>query len=149
MPAAGNPYAAPGAMGSYGGYGQYEFNDLENGIIASTAGRARLWGIISIVVGGLNTLAGFLFFVQPALLANLFSGIVSIIVGVSFLGAAASLSNVVNTQGNDVAHMMEALKKVSSALMVQIVTTIIGFVLALVAVALAVLFFAAMASSSP
>ena len=63
-------YPQPQAMGYPGaqGYGQYEFNDFENSIVAKTAGRARLWGIISIVIGSLYTLSGFFFFLSPSTL---------------------------------------------------------------------------------
>jgi hypothetical protein len=133
MPAA-NPFAPPGARG---GYGRYEFNDLENGIIERTANRARAWGILAMALGGLNVVAGGMAFLYPILLANLVSGVVSMVVGASFLRAGRSLSNVVTTQGEDLRHMMEGLDKVGTALMVQMVTTIIGFLLAAFAIALA------------
>jgi hypothetical protein len=46
------PGAVQGPMPSYG-FGQYEFNDMENGIIAKTASRARIWGVAAIVTGSL------------------------------------------------------------------------------------------------
>ncbi len=150
QPPAGYPQQAmapqPGPMPGYG-FGTYEFNDYENQIIGRTAGRARTWGIISIVIGALNTLIGFLFFLSPGLLVNLVSGIISIIIGAVFLGVGGSLSNVVNTQGNDIEHMMQAMQKLSSAFMIQIVTTIIGAVLGLIAIVLVIFVFAAMAVS--
>lgn len=150
-PQPGYPQAGPpqGAMmpGYGGGFGSYEFNDNENQIIGATAGRAKTWGVISIIIGALNTLMGFLFFLSPALLANLVSGIISIIVGIVFLGVGGSLNSVVQTQGNDIEHMMRALQKLSSAFMIQIVTTIIGAVLGAIVIVLAVFYFAAMAAA--
>lgn len=138
-------FGAPPGMGFAGGFGSYEFNDLENSIIGKTAGRARTWGIISIVLGVLNVLLGFLFFVSPGLLVNLVSGIVSIVVGVTFLGAGNSLRSVVDTQGNDLQHMMQAMEKLASAFTVQIVAAIVGFILGAIAIVLAIFVLAAMA----
>ena len=142
-------FGAPAPMGyPGGGFGTYEFNELENGIIGKTAGRAHTWGIISIVVDALNTLVGFLFIVSPSLLVNLVTGIVSIVVGVTFLGAGNSLQNVVQTQGNDMEHMMQAMQKMSSAFMVQIITTIVGFILGAIVMVIAIFVLAAVAATS-
>jgi hypothetical protein len=151
QPGYGQPqpgFGAPGMGGYGGGYGNYEFNDLENGIIGKAAGRARTWGIISIVIGALYTLSGIFFFLAPTLLINLATGIVGIIVGVTFLGAGNSLRTVVDTQGNDMQHMMQAMEKLASAFMVQIVMAIVGFVLAAIAVLIGMLALAAVAVSS-
>ncbi len=139
-------YPQAGFGGGYG-YGQYEFNDLENGIIAKTAGRTRLWGIISVIIGALYTLSGMLFFLNPGLIAYLVIGIVGIVVGVTLLGVAKSLSAVVNTQGNDIEHMMQAMQKLGSAFLIQAVTTIIGVVLGAIVVAIAIVAVVAMAPS--
>ncbi len=135
MPAA-NPFATPGARS---GYGRYEFNDFENDIIKRTAKRALVWGIIAMALGGINVIAGCLAFMHPVLLANLCSGVASMVVGASFVRAGRSLTNVVTTQGEDLRHMMEALDKVGSALVVQMVTTVIGFLLAAAVVTVAVM----------
>lgn len=135
LPAA-NPFATPGTRS---GYGRYEFNDFENEVIERTANRARAWGVLAMALGGLNVIAGCLAFLHPILLANLCSGVVSMVVGATFVRAGRSLSNVVTTQGDDLRHMMEALDKVGTALMVQMVTTVIGFLLAALAIALAIL----------
>lgn len=118
-------FAPPG----WGGFGQYEFNELENGIIGKTAGRAKTWGIISIVIGALYLLSALFFILSPALLLNIAPGIGGIIVGISFVGVGNSLSSVVATQGNDVQHMMEATQKLGGAFLTQIIVTIVQVVL--------------------
>lgn len=130
-----NPYGTPqgmsGAPGMMpGSYGNYEFNDTENSIIDKTAGRAKLWGTISTVVGVLQCLASCGAVANPTLASNLPTGIIAIVVGVTFMGVGNSLKMVVQTQGNDLMHMMQALQKIGSAFTVQIVCTIVGFVLA-------------------
>jgi hypothetical protein len=123
------PYGAPmpaqyAGAGGYG-FGNYEFNDTENGIIAKTAGRAKTWGIISIVVGALYLLSVLFFIFSPLLLINIAPGIGGIIMGISFLGVGSSLNSVVQTQGNDVQHMMQATEKLGSACLTQIIVTIV------------------------
>jgi len=143
-----NPYGAPaGAMGA-SSYGNYEFNDMENSVIDKTAGRAKLWGIISITIGALECMASCGAVASPGLATNLPTGIVAIVVGISFLGVGNSLKSVVSTQGNDLMHMMQALQKMGSAFMVQIICAIVGFVLTLLAFMLVAFVLVAAAASS-
>jgi hypothetical protein len=130
-----NPYGAPqgmsGAPGMMSGsYGSYEFNEMENSIIDKTAGRAKLWGVISTTIGALQCLASCGAVANPTMATNLPSGIIAVVVGITFMGVGSSLKMVVQTQGNDLMHMMQALQKMGSAFMVQIICTIVGFVLA-------------------
>ena len=127
-----NPYAAPGApMGAYQGYGQYEFNDMENQIIDKTAGRAKLWGWISAVIGACQLLGGTCGSLANAGFAMYVPyGIVMLIVGITFIGVGNSLRMVVQTQGNDIAHMMQAMQKLGSAFFIQSIAFIVVLVLA-------------------
>ena len=126
-----NPYGAqPPAMGMGGGsYGNYEFNDTENSIIDKAAARAKLWGIISTTIGGLQVMGSCGAIGQPTLATWLPQGIVAIVVGVTFIGVGNSLKAVVQTQGNDIMHMMQALQKMTTAFTIEIICAIIGFVL--------------------
>ena len=146
-----NPYGAqgaPGMMGGGGAYGSYEFNETENAIIDKAASRAKLWGIISTTIGALECLASCGAVASPGLATNLPTGIVAIVVGITFMGVGNSLKMVVQTQGNDLAHMMQALDKMSGAFMVQIVCAIVGFVLTLLAFMLVAFVLVAAAAAS-
>lgn len=113
-------------------YGNYEFNDTENAIIEKTASRAKLWGWISAVLGVCQILGGTCgALASPGLVMYLPYGIVALIVGISFVGVGNSLRQVVNTQGSDVMHMMQALQKLGGAFLVQSITSIIMIVLGL------------------
>ncbi len=125
-----NPYGG-GAPGAMGGYGNYEFNETENQVIDKAAGRAKLWGIISTTIGALEVLGSCGSLAQPSLATWLPQGIVAIVVGVTFIGVGNSLKAVVQTQGNDLMHMMQALQKMSTAFTIEIVCAIVGFVLAI------------------
>lgn len=143
-----NPYGAPQMGGAMGGsYGNYEFNDMENSIIDKTAGRAKLWGIISTTLGALQCLASCGAVASPGMASYLPAGIIAIVIGVTFIGVGNSLKMVVQTQGNDLMHMMQALQKMGSAFMIQIVCAIIGFVLAILIFMLAAFVLVAAAAS--
>jgi hypothetical protein len=147
-----SPYTTQGAPpGMAGGltpqYGSYEFNDYENSIIDKTAGRAKLWGIISTTIGALQIVGSCGMFASPTLATYLPAGIVAIVVGITFIGAGNSLKAVVTTQGNDLMHLMQAMQKMSTAFIIEIVCAVIGFVLAVVALLLAMFVFVAVAAS--
>jgi hypothetical protein len=134
-------------MGGQMSYGNYEFTESENAVIDKTASRAKTWGIISIVIGALQLFASLGAVVQPTLLGQAPGGIVALVVGISFLGAGSSLKSVVQTQGNDIPHMMLALQKIGSAFFVQIIATIIGLVLLGLIMVLVIFLLAASAAS--
>ena len=143
-----SPYAPPGHPGVMSPqYGTYEFNEYENSIIDKTASRAKLWGIISTTVGALQILASCGMFASATFATYLPAGIVAIVVGVTFIGAGNSLKSVVTTQGNDLMHLMQAMQKMSSAFIIEIICAIVGFVLAVIAMILLVFVFAVVAAS--
>jgi hypothetical protein len=123
----------------------YEFSQQENLTIRSTARYARLWGIFSVASGVLLLIVAVLFLtvlagasvkianapakVGPFVsLAAAPSGIVNIVCGFFYLGSAGSLSDVVETQGNDVPLLMRALDKLKLAFMIEAVVSILAFV---------------------
>lgn len=150
-----NPYGAPAGAPAMGGmgmpmgaqFGSYEFNDFENSIIDKTAGRAKLWGIISSVIGALQLLASCGMVANASLASYLPGGIIALVVGITFIGVGNSLKSVVQTQGNDMMHMMQAMQKLGNAFMIQIIATIIGIVLVAIIMVLAMFVLVAAAAS--
>jgi hypothetical protein len=143
-PAYGPGTAPPGSPRNLPGpYGSYEFNPIENAIIGKTAGRAKLWGVVSVVVGSLQLFSSCGAVENRALAANLPLGLVAVIVGITFVGVGNSLGSVVSTRGNDLMHMMLALQKMSTAFMIQILCGILGVVLATITWLLVAIFFVA------
>lgn len=115
---------------------QYEFTDGENATIKASGKRAGLWGILSIVIGALQILvASYALSTSGGFTASvmLAGGAVGVVVGATFVGVGTALENVVRTRGNDVTLMMGALRKLASALTIQIVATVVGFVVGLIA----------------
>jgi hypothetical protein len=151
-PQPGQPMGMHGGMGPVGmspaQFGSYEFNEMENSIIDKTAGRAKLWGIISTTVGALQLLGSCGMVANPGMATYLPSGIIALVVGITFIGVGNSLKSVVQTQGNDMMHMMQAMQKIGSAFMIQIIATIIGIVLIALIMVLAMFVLVAAAASS-
>lgn len=152
------PQAPPGAQPPPGmfpggpaspGYGTYEFNAAENDVIARTAARAKLWGMISAVFGAFQLLGSCGMVANAGLAMYLPLGIIGLVVGVTFMGVGSSLRSVVDTQGSDMPHMMQALQKLTQAFTVQIVATIVGVVIGAIVLFIGLFFLAAAAASSP
>lgn len=127
-----NPYNAPAPYGAPqpympppggppGGY-DYEFNDVENAAISKAAFWVRLLAIFTIVTGA-----------AALLNCNVVAFAIDLAVGITLLGAATSLNMVVNTQGNDIQHMMVALGKLRSAFKIRVIVVLVALVLVVVA----------------
>ncbi len=142
-----NPYSAPAAAGPNvapgGGLstGSYEFNEYENATIAKMGARAWWWGLISAITGviGLLMLGGVMAFLDELAAEGIEPHYVTLFVGAlgpvvlthmviafNYMGAGSSLKAVVNTQGNDVEHLMQSLRKLGTAFMVEFIVGIIA-----------------------
>jgi hypothetical protein len=117
-----NPYQAPGAPmqppgAPYqppGGY-EYEFDQQQNAVISSASLWARILGIALMVVGAYALLS-----------CNPITFIINLIVGIFFFIGGSSFASVVNTQGNDILHMMQALSKLGTAFKIRVIVTLVG-----------------------
>lgn len=128
MPPPGGGYPGPGGPSGH----DYEFNEAENAVISKAAFWSRLLGIFMIVTGAASLFN-----------CNVVSFAINLAVGIAFLGAATSLKMVVNTQGNDIQHMMMALGKLRSAFKIRVIVVIVAVVLVFLMLALGVVFFLA------
>lgn len=135
----------PPGMATPGGQalstGTYEFGPADDAIIRKAGSRARIWGIISLV-GGVLTLGGGVVLIAlaaglpapfntigPGIGAGLLPLAIANLVGAFFyFQSGQSLEAVVNTQGNDIEHMMQGLNKLAKAFMIEAILTIIAIV---------------------
>jgi hypothetical protein len=126
----------------------YEFNEMENTVISGTARYARIWGILSIVAGALVlALGGIVMAVGAGVMSALGDkagyvlGAIGIVLvptafvyfagGILYLRSGGALRNVVETQGNDIALLMDALRSMRLAFMIEAITTMVALVLGL------------------
>jgi hypothetical protein len=110
--------------------GGYEFNADEEQIIARTARYAWLWGVVSIVIGAFALLASLQG--SAAVLGQIPMGIANIVIGSFFVASARSLKSVVTTRGDDIAHLMQALRRFGVAFLIQLIMFFLAFVVALI-----------------
>ena len=113
----------------------YEFTTTQDRIIRTTGSRARIWGILTLIGGGLTALTGVLalftgedFGVVAAIVYAVLA-LIPIFVGLNFLQAGKALDAVVTTRGSDIDHLMESISSVGKALYIQIVAVTIWFAL--------------------
>ena len=143
-----NPYNSPQPQQGYGGppppYGAqyggggggYEFDQFQNQVIAQAAFWARLLGIFLIITGAVALLN-----------CNVISFALDLAVGLAFLGGATAFNAVVNTQGNDIMHLMTALDKIGRAFKIRVIVTFIAVgLMALLMVLMVVLMIGSAAS---
>lgn len=152
-----NPYQPPVAQswaGAAVSSGSYEFSGTENEIIDKAGKRARLWGVFSFIIGGLSIVGAVVFLVASGSLVSLggpqfgsliatlvggatvlllLNGIVYAVMGKLYIDAGASLLSVVISEGNDVEHMLQSLKKLGLAFQVEGIMTLLAFVVGLAA----------------
>lgn len=114
-------FAPPAGYGAAPTSG-YEFSGVEN----KTIGRCATWA----------KAVGILFFVQAGLAVldfNIVSIAIDLAIGLAMWKGGKALQSVVETQGNDVFQMMEALNQLSSAFTIRLV--IVGIAFGIMAIA--------------
>ncbi len=141
MAAAAMPMLATGPQ-----YGQYEFTDTENAVVNRLAGRLMAAGIIQIIFGALGLVFNFVGGISTGIV-GIPGAIALVVVGALFLSASGSFRQIARTQGNDMAHLMQAMDKMASAALVQIIGYIVAVVLGAIILLLVVVLFAAFFAS--
>ena len=112
----------------------FEFSATQNDVLSRLAGRMKFVGIFYIVVGVLLGIASIaMLFVMPPV--GIIYGLVTaaeILIGLWTNNAAASFRMIINTQGNDVDHLMNALESLRKLYNLQFWLLIGGIVLMVV-----------------
>ena len=150
-------YGAPPTAG-YGAApgGTHEFNPAENLTIAEVARYARLWGIISLVSGVLVFILGIVIAAMGGAIAAATAGrggassalsssaavaalgialvptaIVSVVGGIFYMRSGTALRSVVDTEGNDIVLLTEAVRALTLALKIEAIAMAVGFFIGL------------------
>lgn len=150
-----NPYAPPSQGAAYpplGAPGQgthlntegYEFDDIENVLIGKTAKRVKIWGIISYVIGILGVLGVVVVLFVPMemrvkllVLAGATPLLIThLAIAHFYVTSGNALQRVVDTQGDDVQHLLEGIQKLTLAFkieaIVMAVSMMLGFIVGIV-----------------
>ncbi len=124
----------------------YEFTADQNEVIRKTGSRTKIWGILTLAVGGLTALMGLVAALSGeavGLIGGVIYGLLALIpifVGLNFMKAGNALGAVVTTEGNDIDHLMESMEGLGKAFLIQLVAAVVwgGLVILGIIVALAV-----------
>jgi hypothetical protein len=124
----------------------YEFTADEAARIAKLAWRVRVWGILALVSGIIGVLAftavwlviagrgwsqaGFLL-ASGVVMAPVM--VVNAIIAVLYIGAGKSLRSIVDTQQQDIPHLMDGLERLGGAFRIETILGSIGIVMGSIA----------------
>ncbi len=135
-----NPYQAPGYPPAFGYFTpqapqppSYEFSPAENVVLADAALWLRILAVTSFVEAVVELVPKD---------RNAVGAGMSILIGILLLNAAKSFRAVVDTEGQDVPQLMQALETVGNVLMMRIVMAILGILMVLLVIVLVVAFLA-------
>lgn len=113
------------------GLTSHEFGPRENEVIGDAARWIGFWSWIAIL-GGVIVGVGSLF-TPDVDFGGVIFGLIYVMIGFFFRGSASSMRAVVDTSGADVAHLMDALDRLTAAFRIMVLLVAIGVALALVA----------------
>lgn len=109
----------------------YEFTPAQNKVVQSTGSRVKIWGVFSLISGGLTVLGAVaLFFTGEVagIVAGIIYGLIALIpiyLGLNFVRAGRALGAVVETEGSDIDHLMGALQNLGTAFLIQVVCAVV------------------------
>ena len=114
----------------------YEFTEAQNNVFMGLASAMKFVGIVSTILGGLSLTP--VLFSPITLLVNGPQAALLIVIGIWTTRASNSVQAIVDTQGNDVQHLMTAMDGLSKLYRLQRALMILGLVLMLIVVAVLV-----------
>jgi len=114
----------------------YEFSGAQNNVFTSLASAMKFVGIVSTILGGLSLTP--VLFSPVTLLVNGPQAALLIVIGIWTTRASNSVQAIVDTQGNDIHHLMTAMDGLSKLYRLQRALMILGLVLMLILVAVLV-----------
>ena len=127
---------------------EYEFSEIQNGVIGDLARKMRFVGMMGMIVGVLLTLGGLSPYVTAnasgggASAANVIMGGASVVIGAWTRTAGGAFRTIVHTEGHDIANLMHALSELRRVYTLQRILLIVVMLLLVLAVQLYILFVA-------
>ena len=112
---------------------QYEFNEQQNQVFQTLASSMKFVGIALIILGPLTMLN-----VLNDDYSSVISGVINMIIGFLTLGASKPVQQIVDTEGNDIDHLMNAATELGKLYGLQKAIFMVGIVFIVIAVVLGV-----------
>jgi hypothetical protein len=94
---------------------QYEFNSEQNTILSDLAKKMRFVGIFEIVLGAVYFLGS----IATFSIANVGTGVIDILLGYLTLKASKFFQAIVESEGNDMTHLMNAVVELKNLYAIQ------------------------------
>ena len=107
--------------------GSYEFDSEQNVVLSKTATWVSLFAWILIASSVLSAIGGVVSADEASIGMLIASGIY-FIAGLRLRGSASSMKQVVETEGNDIEHLIDALDKLGSAFKTMGIVFLVGIV---------------------
>ena len=128
--------------------GEYEFSEIQNGVIGDLASKMRFVGTMGVIIGIILMLGGLAPYVTgnaaggSAGAANVVMGGASAVIGAWTRTAGGAFRTIVQTGGHDIANLMHALSELRRVYTLQRILLIVVMLLLVLAVQLYALFVA-------
>ena len=113
---------------------QYEFTSAQNDTITNLASKMNLVAIFTIAIGILNAVVNLVQGRIGTIAIGLIYGAIFVLIGFWTVSAARAFRKIVDTQGSDINHLMEALENMRRMYHFQFWVILIAMILILIAV---------------
>ena len=104
---------------------QYEFGARENQVIGELSSRMRFVAVFILLLSALSIVSGFLTLAGGSGYVPIVNGVVALIGALWQLKAARSFREIVDTSGNDLDHLMEALVQLRRFYTLQVLLVVV------------------------
>lgn len=124
----------------------YEFSTEHNTLFSNLASKLRTVGITFIVLGVLQSFLALINSGTFGILTGVAGGVLFAVIGVLMVNAAGSFKLIVDTEGQDIDNLMQALRSLLSMYTIQFWALVVSILLVLLVVVQAVIALSAISS---
>jgi hypothetical protein len=124
----------------------YEFSTEHNTLFSNLASKLRTVGITFIVLGVLQSFLALINSGTFGILTGVAGGVLFAVIGVLMVNAAGSFKLIVDTEGQDINNLMQALRSLLSMYTIQFWALVVSILLVLLVVVQAVIALSAISS---
>lgn len=117
----------------------YEFTPEQNTLFSNLAAKLRIVGIAFMVLGVLQSFLAFVNNGTFGVITGVLGGVLFAVIGVLMVNAASSFKLIVDTEGQDISNLMQALSSLLSMYTIQFWALVVSVLLVLLVVIQAII----------
>lgn len=117
----------------------YEFTPEQNTLFSNLAAKLRIVGIAFMVLGVLQSFLAFVNNGTFGVITGVLGGVLFAVIGVLMVNAASSFKLIVDTEGQDISNLMQALRSLLSMYTIQFWALVVSVLLVLLVVIQAII----------